>query len=152
MSPPPFQTFLDGHRDAVYRFLVFSVGPDDADDCLQETFTAALRSYPRLEDGSNLRAWVRTIAHRKAIDAHRARGRRPAPTDAVPEGPAESKDGEPALWKLVDGLPDKQRVAVRARFVEDLAYVDIGRRLGCSKDAARRSVHEGIKKLRGAWT
>jgi len=110
-----------------------------------------LRAYPRLQHAGNLRSWALTIAHRKAIDAHRARGRRPVPTDAVPERPAESKDGEPVLWKLVDGLPDKQRAAIRARFVEDLAYGDIGRRLGCSEDAARRSVHEGIKKLRGAW-
>ena len=152
MGVPPFQRFLDEHGSAVHGFLVASVGRNEADDCFQETFLAALRAYPRLQHADNLRSWALTIAHRKAIDAHRARGRRPAPTDAVPEGPAESKDGEPALWKLVDGLPDKQRVAVRARFVEDLAYVDIGRRLGCSKDAARRSVHEGIKKLRGAWT
>ena len=58
--------------------------------------------------------------------------------------------GRPALWALVDDLPPKQRAAVRHRFVEDLAYADIGRALGCSEEAARRSVHEGVKKLRGA--
>ena len=114
-----------------------------------------MRAYPRLQHADNLRSWALTIAHRKAIDAHRARGRRPAPTEQVPEAvttPAATRDGEPALWKLVDGLPDKQRSAVRARFVEDLAYGDIARMLGCSEDAARRNVHEGVKKLRGAWT
>jgi DNA-directed RNA polymerase specialized sigma24 family protein len=40
---------------------------------------------------------------------------------------------------------------VRHRFVEDLAYADIGTLLGCSEAAARRSVHEGIKKLRETW-
>jgi len=65
-SPPPFQRFLDAHRDLVWRFLVSSVGPVDAEDCFQETFLAALRAYPRLRAGSNLRAWVLTIAQQGA--------------------------------------------------------------------------------------
>jgi RNA polymerase sigma factor (sigma-70 family) len=60
-------------------------------------------------------------------------------------------DGEPGLWKLVDELPPKQQAAMRHRFVEDLAYADIGSRLGCSEAAARRNVHEGVKKLRETW-
>ena len=73
---PPFQRFLDEHREEVYRFLVVAAGRNDADDCFQETFVSALRAYPRLTDASNLRGWILTIASRKAIDAARARGRR----------------------------------------------------------------------------
>ena len=79
VTPPPFQRFLDEQRDAVWRFLVAAVGRDAADDCFQETFLAALRAYPKLRDASNLRAWVLTIAHRKAIDHHRARRRGAGP-------------------------------------------------------------------------
>ena len=43
---------------AVYRFLMATVGPNEADDCFQETFLAALRAYPDLKHGDNLRAWV----------------------------------------------------------------------------------------------
>ena len=148
---PPFQVFLDAHRDDVYRFLVASVGRDEADDCFQETFMSALRAYPRLPRGSNLRAWVMTIAHRKAIDAHRARARRPLPVDEVPDAAATDppgSNGEPALWSEVRRLPEKQRAAVLHRFAADLAYADIGRVMGCTEEAARRSVHEGLKKLR----
>ena len=68
----------------MHRFLIASVGPVDADDCYQETWLAALRAYPRLRDASNLRSWILTIAHRKAIDhvrsvraaRRRRRGRR----------------------------------------------------------------------------
>jgi RNA polymerase sigma factor (sigma-70 family) len=149
---PPFQVFLDSHRDDVYRFLVASVGPGEADDCFQETFLSALRAYPRLEEGSNLKGWILTIAHRKAIDAHRSRKRRPAPVETVPElatEPAMARDT--SLWKAVRELPGKQRAAVLHRFVNDLAYADIGRMTGSSEEAARRNVHEGLKKLRGAW-
>ncbi|HEY3435582.1 MAG TPA: sigma factor, partial [Solirubrobacterales bacterium] len=56
-----------------------AVGRDGAEDCFQETFLAALRAYPQLDDARNLRGWLLTIAHRKAIDFHRAKGRRPVP-------------------------------------------------------------------------
>jgi DNA-directed RNA polymerase specialized sigma24 family protein len=153
VSPPPFQTFLDRHRDAVYRFLVFSVGPDAAEDCVQETFIAALRAYPRLTDGSNLRAWVLTIAHRKAIDAHRARARRPVPVGALPDPPAPAVTlPDPGLWEAVGKLPPKQRAAIVLRFVSDLPFRDVGRILGSSEAAARQSVREGLAKLRMEYT
>ena len=72
---PPFQAFLDEHLHPVRAFLRGMVGPNDADDCLQETFLAALRAYPRAE-ATNLRSWIFTIARRKAIDHHRTRRRR----------------------------------------------------------------------------
>jgi RNA polymerase sigma factor (sigma-70 family) len=151
---PPFQALLDEHRDDVYRFLVASLGRDEADDCFQETFISAMRAYPRLRDASNLRSWLFTIAHRKAIDAHRARTRRAVPVEEVPEqadAGGVGLNGEPELWRAVRGLPTKQRAAVLHRYVNDLAYADIGRVMGCSEDAARRSVHEGLKKLRTVW-
>jgi len=149
VRPPPFQTFLENHRDSVYRFLVFSVGPDAADDCLQETFIAALRAYPRLADGSNLRAWVLTIAHRKAIDAHRARARRPVPAVELPERPAPAVTlPDPGLWKAVGDLPPKQRAAIVLRFVSDLPFLQVGRILDISEAAARQNVREGLAHLR----
>ena len=151
---PPFQALLDEHRDDVYRFLVASLGREEADDCFQETFISAMRAYPRLRDASNLRSWLFTIAHRKAIDAHRARARRAVPVEEVPEqtdSGGVGLNGEPDLWRAVRGLPGKQRAAVLHRYVNDLAYVDIGQVMGCSEDAARRSVHEGLKKLRTVW-
>jgi RNA polymerase sigma factor (sigma-70 family) len=128
------------------------VGREDADDCFQETFLSALRAYPRVRENSNLRAWILTIAHRKAIDAHRSRQRRPTPVEALPEPASEQPAGrDTSLWQAVRELPGKQRTAVVHRFVNDLAYVDIGRMTGSSEEAARRNVHEGLKKLRGAW-
>jgi RNA polymerase sigma factor (sigma-70 family) len=152
VGTPPFQTVLDAHRKDVYRFLVAAVGPVEADDCFQETFLSALRAYPRLRDHSNLRAWVLTIAHRKAIDAHRARRRRAVPVESVPERPVHAApDGEPALWEAVRRLPQKQRAAVLCRYVNDLPYSQIGHIVGCSEEAARQNVRAGLANLRGAW-
>jgi RNA polymerase sigma factor (sigma-70 family) len=151
--PPPFQRFLEDHRQEVHRFLRAAVGPDDADDCLQETFMAALRAYPRLRPDSDLRAWVLTIARRKAVDAHRARARRPVAMADPPErGTQPPDEADPDLWAEVRRLPDRQRTAIALRFVSDLSYARIARVMGTSEEAARRSVHEGLRRLRaGAW-
>ncbi len=152
MTRPPFQRFLDAHREDVWRFLVASVGRDAADDCFQETFMSALRAYPRARI-ENPRAWILTIAHRKALDHHRARKRRPVPVAAVPEVPAPAPATGPALdgdgvWSRVGALPPKQRAALLLRFAGDLSHREVAAALGCSEDAARRSAHEGLKRLR----
>jgi RNA polymerase sigma factor (sigma-70 family) len=151
---PPFQRFLDAHRDAVWRLLVGSVGAADAEDCFQETFIAALRAYPSLPPDSNLRAWVMTIAHSKALDAHRGRRRRALPVAEVQILDARSQPvgdvRDEALWDAVGGLPERQRSAVVLRFLADLPHRDIATAIGCSEQAARRSLHEGLAKLRKA--
>ena len=147
---PPFQTVLDEHSAAVMGILRGAVGRDGAEDCFQETFLAALRAYPKLEDDRNLRGWLLTIAHRKAIDYHRANGRKPVPVAepaelAAPNGMPERDDG---LWAAVGRLPPKQRAAVALRYGSDLPHREIAAALGCSPEAARRSLHEGLKRLR----
>lgn len=150
MSLPPFATFLEEQRVSVYRFLLAAVGPNDVDDCFQETFLAALRAYPRLHDRSNFRAWILTIATRKAIDQGRARARRPVPMERIPDQPAPvAFDGDdPKLWRAVRDLPLMQRAAVIHRYVLDLTYADVAAALGCSVDAARANAYEGRRRLR----
>ena len=154
MSLPPFQALLDSHRADVYRFLVALVGPVEADDCFQETWIAALRGYPRVRHGDNLRGWLLKIAQNKARDAMRARGRRPLPVEQVPDrgqadaGIAAAHADNPGLWKRVRALPEKQRLAVVHRTVLDMGYPELAEVLDCSEEAARRNLHEGLKRLR----
>src|SRR5215218_2627655 len=106
---PPFQVFLEDHLDPVRAFLRGMVGPTDADDCLQETFIAALR------------AWVLTIARRKAIDHQRARSRGARPVaevehlvdraNSAPAADSEATGMNPrhtAIWAAVAELPPGQ--------------------------------------------
>jgi RNA polymerase sigma factor (sigma-70 family) len=147
---PPFQTLLDEHAADVMSVLRGAVGRGEAEDCFQETFLAALRAYPKLRDTSNLRGWLLTIAHRKAIDHHRADGRRPLPIGEVAEiaGATAEPQLDEGVWELVGALPPKQRAAVALRYACDLPHAEIGAALGCSPEAARRSLHEGMKRLR----
>ena len=154
MDLPPFQALLDNYSHDVHRFLVANVGAVDADDCYQETWIAALRGYPRLQHSTNLRGWLLTIAAHKAIDVHRFRGRSPLAIAEQPETgqPTETclVAGEVAddLWDAVAGLPPKQRAAVVLRYVLDAEYSTVALTMGTSEAAARRNVHEGLKRLR----
>jgi RNA polymerase sigma factor (sigma-70 family) len=153
MAQEPFQRFLDAHRDDVWRFLVASVGRDAADDCFQETFLAAMRAYPSMRP-ENPRAWVLTIAHRKALDHFRARKRRAVPVGDLPEVPAPEAPelGDDGVWQRVHALPPKQRAAMLLRFAGDLTHGEVATVMGVSEEAARRNAFEGLRKLRQEMT
>jgi len=149
---PPFQELLDAHRDEVFRFLVYTAGPGEAADCFQETMLSALRAYPTLQHDTNLRGWLFTIAHHKAVDGHRSRARRPVPASELPERPAAPVEiDDPTLWAAVRRLPEKQRAAVVLRFVADLPYARIAAVTGGTEAAARQNVRAGLIRLREDW-
>lgn len=99
-----------------------------------------------------MRAWVFQIAHRKAIDAHRARARGAVPLadiGAIDERASPSAAAHDAeLWEAVQRLPSRQRATVTLRFLGDLSHREAAEVIGCSEEAARRSLHEGLVKLR----
>jgi RNA polymerase sigma factor (sigma-70 family) len=123
----------------------------DAEDAWSETFLAALRAYPRLREGSNVEAWLVTIAHRKAIDHARARSRRPVPTDQPAE--AAARDGSPGggesgLREALAALPLRQRQTIAYHHLLGMPYRQVARIVGGTEDAARRAAADGMATLR----
>jgi RNA polymerase sigma factor (sigma-70 family) len=146
----PFEQIVAEHGEIVLRVCRAVVGPHDAEDAWSETFLAALRAYPRLRPDSNVRAWLVTIAHRKAIDRYRSAMRGPVVVADVPERPVDGswQPSDSTLWDAVRNLPPKQRAAVAYHYVADLPYVDVGRLIGTTEAAARRNAADGIAALR----
>lgn len=146
---PPFQHLLDEHSADLHRFCVAQAGPDHGPDCFQEAVLAALRAYPGLRSGENLRGWLFTIAHHKVIDHHRGTARRPSPVGEPPDHstPAATPlDGD--VWAAVARLPEKQRGAIALRYLADLPYREIAQWLDCTESAARQNVRAGLAGLR----
>ena len=142
---PPFQQLLERYSEDVWRTLRAIVGAQAAEDCFQETFLAALRAYPRLRPDSKPRAWLLTIAHNKAID-HLRRGRlAQAEVEAAAE---EAPAPQEQIWSAVAALPPRQRAAVALRYIGDLSHREIAAAIGCSEEASRRSLHDGLQTLR----
>jgi RNA polymerase sigma-70 factor (ECF subfamily) len=142
---PPFERFYEEHRSVVLRLLRRRLGPQGAEDAVQETFLRALRAYGRLDHGEHLRAWVLTIAQNVALDTLR----RARPTDELVE--SSSSDTRPAyaeLAELTDGLGPKERAAVVLRYGYDLSYDQIAAALDSSPDAARQATSTGVRRIR----
>ena len=148
----PFEGFLDDHAELVMRYLAVAVGPTDADDVFQEAFIAALRAWPGVVDDGRLERWILRIASRKALDHHRRRRVRPTPVAVVPDAPTSDTTGDPTLWAAVAELPAAQREAVIHRYALDRTYAQIAAALGCTPEAARANVYQGMKKLRERMT
>src|SRR4051794_24398773 len=108
-----------------------------------------MQAYPRLRPDSDVKAWLVTIAHRKALDILRRRARHAVPMAEIPERPdgAEPAVADDGLWLAVRALPDKQRHAVAYRYVGDMAYPEVAPFRGTSDAAARRNAagHQGAQ-------
>lgn len=151
----PFEAVVTRLGPTVLRVCRAVVGPDHADDAWSETFLAALRAYPGLDDGANVEAWLVTIAHRKAIDVLRAEARRPTPTDRVPEVPTDryAPGGwERDLWEALRDLPDRQRRAVAYHHLAGLPFTEVAALVGGTPEAARKASSDGIRALRRLQT
>jgi len=147
----PFEQAVTEHGGTVLRVCRVLLGRHDADDAWSETFLAAMRAYPDLPETANVEAWLVTIAHRKAIDVLRARGRAPVPAGKLPEeqtGLGVPGVADDDLGGAVRALPDKQRQAIAYHYVAGLPYAEIAQILGGTSEAARRAAADGIKNLR----
>ena len=148
---PPFEQILDRYGADVWRFAASQLGPGSADDLFQETMLAALAAYPSVRQPEAIKSWLFRITARKAADAVRAAARAPVPAAVPPEPAAVTAAPEPPdddLWALVRALPRKQRQAVALRTILDLPYDEIAGIMRTSVEAARRNVHEALKRLR----
>lgn len=134
---------------------------DEARDIVQDLWVTALRARPEAEDGANIRAWLYRVATRRALDHLAMRRRRtallvahgsevrPASTPATDAAGGRLSEAAAArVRKGVAELPRRQRDAVWLRWIEELDYATIARRMGGSPEAARANVYQGMKKLR----
>lgn len=147
----PFESIVEDYGASVFRVCRAVVGPVDADDAWSETFLAALGAYPRLAEASDVRAWLMTIAHRKAIDLIRSRSRRAISFGELPErastlGNPASSDSD--LWGIVATLPERQRLAVAYHYLGGLPHGDTAELIGGSAESVRRASADGIAALR----
>ena len=96
---PRFEEIADGYRAELLLHCYRIVGSvQDAEDLVQETLTAAWRSFDRFEGRSSVRTWLYRIATNPCLNALRDQGRRPqefAPPEGTPEPPTPTRLSEP---------------------------------------------------------
>ena len=151
-----FEEIFRSHHQELYRYcLAILRDRDDAEDALQATMAAALRSLPGEERHVEIRPWLFRVAHNEAISLLRKR-RASVPADAeLVDRTAVSQEAELAtrerLRSLVADLgelPERQRSAIVMRELTGLSYGEIGAALSCSEGGARQAVYEARTSLR----
>ena len=61
-SRPPFEQVVEEHGPTVMRVCRAILDPADAEDAWIDTFVSAMRAYPELRPGSNVRGWLASEA------------------------------------------------------------------------------------------
>jgi len=155
---PDFDELVEQHSAEIFAYMWRLLrDAHDAEDCLQETFLRAFRSYSRVRAGSNYRAWLYKIATNTARSQWKHRTRSEAHTiDLDPDRQADEMSVADrverqtllaAVTHAVEALPDQQRAALIMRKYQELSYAEIASALECTEAAARANVYQAVKKL-----
>jgi RNA polymerase sigma-70 factor, ECF subfamily len=159
---PDFDELVEKHSGEIFAYVWRMLREtSDAEDCLQETFLRAFRSYGRVRTGTNYRAWLYKIATNAARSQWKKRKRSEIHTlDLDPEmqgdgisvaDRVEQKTLLAAVARAVETLPDQQRAALIMRKYQELSYAEIAAALECTEAAARANVYQAAKKLQAQF-
>ncbi|BCQ26794.1 sigma-70 family RNA polymerase sigma factor [Caballeronia sp. NK8] len=128
--------------------------PDDVEDLVQEILLAVHNARHTYRADEPLTAWLHAIARYKLMDFFRAHARRESlnvPLDdheellaAIDDEPAQARHD---VGKLLEHLPDKQRLPIIHMKLEGLSVTETARVTGLSESAVKVGVHRGLKAL-----
>jgi RNA polymerase sigma-70 factor (ECF subfamily) len=146
---------VERHYTELHRY-AFSVLRDEraAEDTVQDAFERALGALGRYPEGRlrniKLRPWLYRITLNVARS--RIRRRREVPVEEVFElvgaRSNENREGVMDILAALGKLPERQRVAVTLRYLQDLPYAEISSVTGWPEGTAKTLVHRGLARLR----
>ena len=144
---------LSAHLRAFFRKRLFQL-TDDVEDLVQETLLAVHNQRHTYHPDQPLTAWVHAIARYKLVDLLRARAKREALTDPLDDelelfaaSDTDAADAKKDLGKLLDTLPERQRLPIVHVKLEGLSVAETAQRTGMSESAIKVGVHRGLKAL-----
>lgn len=140
----------------------------DAEDLVQETMIKAYRSFGSFQQGTALKAWLRTIMKNTNSNIMTKRGKQigKTPLDELEDwqvGSApsltsvETRSAEieaiegmdsPEIQRAMAELPDQWREVLQLRVIEGLSYAEIAEALDMKPGTVMSSLHRAKAKLR----
>jgi len=152
-SERAFNVLVDRHQQAVRTFLRGITSWDDADDLAQETFLA-MWTHARNFRGGNVRAWLFSIAWRKAKGAQRRwfRWRRRDSDYHGSAAPTRDLDTEDrlAVRQALAALPLPQRAAIVLHLGCGLTHPETAEALALPLGTVKSHILRGRDRLRDA--
>lgn len=125
-----------------------------AEDIVQETWIAALRSAPR--EPGRLKPWLARVLANFAHRAYRTRERRARHESLAARAEAQLGASETAsrlevqrlLFTALEELAEPYKTAIVLRYLDGLDAAEIARRQGIPASTARWQLQEGLARLR----
>ena len=152
-DPVAPRNLVERHYAELYRY-AFALLREEraAEDAVQDAFErafSALGRYPeeRLRN-MRLRPWLYRITLNVA--RNQLRRKREVPVEEVPAvlGSDEGREGVMDVLAALGRLPERQRVAVTLRYLQDLPYAEISGITGWPEGTVKTLVHRGLARLR----
>lgn len=165
-----FAELVDRYQHRLVAVLAQLVrGVDGAEDLAQEVFLRVYRTRTKYTPKAKFSTWLFTIANNLALNALRDRSRRatirleagesgplgPRPEeqlvparDAQPSGALRKVELAKVVRQALEGLNDRQRVAVLLNKFEDMGYAEIAEVMGLSVKAVKSLLSRARCRLR----
>ena len=157
---PAIEAIIDEYYEYIYRLTISILQDRDAaEDASQDTFIAAFLNLNHYRRGSNMKAWLSTIAVNNCRDRLRKRKRQQANLEEwefleayrhknfSPEEAAIKSESDSSLWALVNNLGEKHRIPIILRYVHDLPIREIAEILRIREGTVHSRLHYAIRKL-----
>ena len=133
-----------------------------AEDVVQDAFVSVWKQAARFDAArGQVKSWLMTIVHHKAIDAVRRRANRNE--RALPDGPGDfaTDHGRPheetassmdaaAVRAAVKHVPDDQRRTIEMAYFEGLTHIEIAERMKVPLGTVKSRLRIGLEKMRDA--
>lgn len=152
---------LERYERPLIRYAM-GVVPDlhQARDIVQDVFIKLSRSLPTL-DRERLAPWLFTVCRNRALD-HQRKHQRMIPMESevldleaaatpAPSSGMEDRETTRQIRAWIAQLPEKQREAVRLKFISGLSYKEISDTLKTSVGNVGTLIHLGVATLRERW-
>ena len=156
-----WRTLYERSLPAVWRQAYALVGDVHvAEDITSETMLALLKNIDRLEtDAPKIAGWLRVVVRCKAADHQRsairtrnkltiAAGAVDGQTDNGPSLPLETEETRAQVLRILDELPDRQRVVLEWKYLDALRVREIAERLGDSEKAVETVLYRARREFR----
>ncbi|HEY2968987.1 MAG TPA: sigma-70 family RNA polymerase sigma factor [Casimicrobiaceae bacterium] len=128
--------------------------PEEVEDLVQESLLAVHNQRHTYDPGQPLTAWVHAIAKYKLVDLLRRRACRELLNDPLDDELAVLANSDTDttaarldLAKLLERLPERQRLPIVCMKLKGLSVVETARLTGMSESAVKVGVHRGLKAL-----